>query len=133
MGCKGSQVRFLSPRPEIRKAVDNIIIMIHTINIKEKYFNLIKSGVKTVELRLYTRPFQQIKIGDKIQFINRDEKFIATVTGFVLSDTFKNLFTIIPVSDAGFSSVADALNVMETFYPVKRQLEQGVVGIKIKI
>ena len=50
--------------------------MIHKITIKEKYFNLIKSGQKTVELRLYTLPFQQIKIGDRLEFINKDKSMI---------------------------------------------------------
>lgn len=109
------------------------IAMIHKITIKEKYFKLIKSGQKTVELRLYTLPFQQIKIGDRLEFINKDKSMITNVTGLVLSDTFKNLFTIIKPTDAGFSSVKEALDIMETFYPIHRQLDKGVVGIKIKL
>ncbi len=41
-----------------------------------KYFNLIHEGKKTVELRLYNNKCQQIKIGDKIEFINNGYSFI---------------------------------------------------------
>lgn len=105
---------------------------VHTITIKEKYFNLIKSGKKTIELRLYSLPFQQMKVGDTLIFVNKGQNAVTTITGFVLSDTFKNLFTIISPNDAGFSSVKEALDVIETFYPVERQLKKGVVGIKVK-
>lgn len=104
----------------------------HTITIKEKYFNLIKSGKKTIELRLYSLPFQQMKIGDTLLFINKDQKLATTITGFVLSDTFENLFSMITPTDAGFSSVKEALDIIETFYPIERQLKKGVVGIKVK-
>lgn len=104
----------------------------HTITIKEKYFNLIKNGKKTIELRLYSLPFQQMNVGDTLIFVNKGQSTTTIITGFVFSDTFKNLFTIVSPKDAGFNSVNEALDVIETFYPIERQLKKGVVGIKVK-
>ena len=42
----------------------------HNMSVKEKYYNLLKSGKKTIELRLFDEKRQKIKIGDIIEFSN---------------------------------------------------------------
>ena len=53
----------------------------HTMNVKTKYYNLLKSGKKIIELRLFDEKRQKIKIGDEILFSdssNQDDNFKAS-------------------------------------------------------
>ena len=40
----------------------------HKLNVKEKYYNMLKSGTKTIELRLFDEKRRKIKVGDTIEF-----------------------------------------------------------------
>lgn len=40
------------------------------MNVKTKYYNLLKSGSKTIELRLFDEKRKKIKVGDNIIFAN---------------------------------------------------------------
>jgi len=106
---------------------------IHNMSLKEKYFNLIKNGSKTIELRLFDDKRQKIQIGDKIKFTNNDESFEVNVVGLVRAQTFEDLFQIIPVQRCGFNSSIEALDIMEQFYTKQMQNKQGVVGIVVKL
>ena len=44
----------------------------YNMTLKQPYFDLIKAGKKTVELRLYDEKRRQIKVGDEITFQNGD-------------------------------------------------------------
>lgn len=107
--------------------------MIHNMSLKEKYFNLIIKGEKTIELRLFDDKRQKIQIGDKIKFMNNDISFEVNVIGLVRAQTFKELFNIIPVTRCGFTSEEDALFIMEQFYSKEMQRKNGVIGIVVKL
>ena len=57
----------------------------HKMNVKTKYYNLLESGEKTIELRLFDEKRQKIKIGDKIIFSDSSDNtrtFNAVVVNF---------------------------------------------------
>lgn len=46
----------------------------HEMKLSEPYYSLVKSGEKTVEIRVYDKKRQELKKGDKINFTKRDGK-----------------------------------------------------------
>ena len=109
----------------------------HNMRIKQPYFDMIRSGEKIFELRLYDDKRAKIKPGDRIIFSHTDKNGITTefsteVLGLVRARNFDDLFTIISFVKCGFDSVGEAETIMEQFYPEDAQRKFGVVAIAIK-
>lgn len=107
----------------------------HKLNVKEKYYNLLKSGSKTIELRLFDDKRKNIKIGDRIEFSNTsdaNDKFISEVINLHSAEDFTKLCQKIDCKKAGFSSNAELITALEEFYSQSKQKEFGVIGIEIK-
>ncbi|MFI3242273.1 MAG: ASCH domain-containing protein [Alphaproteobacteria bacterium] len=105
------------------------------MKVDEKYFNLLKGGKKTIELRLFDEKRALIKVGDVLEFSNiSDEKdcFKAVVVKLHKAESFAHLCNIIDISKAGFDTKEELLKVLEEFYPLEKQKKYGVVGIEIK-
>ena len=111
-------------------------ITIHHMKLHSSPFEMIKSGEKTIELRLFDEKRQKIKVGDKIIFTN-------TVTGETLTrivaklhcfDSFDALYKFLPLLQCGYTPEdidrahpAD----MEQYYSLEEQKKYGVVGIEL--
>ena len=107
----------------------------HTMNVKTRYYNLLKSGEKTIELRLFDEKRQKIKIGDEILFSdssNQNDSFKAIVLNLYRAESFKKLCKMILPAQAGFSSEQELVGCLEEFYPPSVQKKFGIVGIEIK-
>jgi len=104
----------------------------HNMTLKQPYFNLIKEGKKTIELRLYDAKRRKIEIGDTITFQNGDNFHTVQVKGFFTAPTFKELFRYIDPKYAGLGTVENAIKIMEQFYDKEAQGKFGVVGICIE-
>ncbi len=105
------------------------------LNVKEKYYNMLKQGTKTIELRLFDDKRKNIKVGDIIEFSNNsdsEDTFLAQVVKLHRADNFEELCNKINCHNAGFETNQDLMNVLEEFYSLERQKELGVVGIEIK-
>lgn len=99
------------------------------MNLSSKPFDMIKDGRKTVELRLYDEKRRQIKIGDEIEFTGLDggEKLLARV---------EELYGSLDLTECGYTeeNVGRASpSDMEKYYPKEKQLDHGVVGIRISL
>ena len=99
-------------------------------------FEMIKSGEKTIELRLYDEKRQQIKVGDIIIFTNtvNGEKMCATVKKLHRFDSFEELYKTLPLLQCGY--VPEDVNTahpsdMEQYYSAEEQKQYGVVGIEL--
>ena len=107
----------------------------HFMHLQPVFFNLVKSGVKTVELRAWDEKRKQIKPGDEIVF--RTDGTTDTITVrvkyLVVAYDFTELFKTVDVKQTGFDSVEIALQTMEPFYSRAQQHETGVVGIGIEL
>ena len=107
----------------------------HAMNVKTKYYRLLKSGVKTIELRLYDEKRQKIKVGDTVLFSDSSDEtdhFSAMVVALHRADSFSSLCEQIDPAAAGFSSSRELLEVLGEFYTSAAQKKYGVVGIEIK-
>ncbi|MGN0919639.1 MAG: ASCH domain-containing protein [Alphaproteobacteria bacterium] len=110
--------------------------MMHTMKVKTQYYRLLKTGKKTVELRLFDEKRQKIKIGDTICFSDLSDAtdtFEAKVVALYPADSFEALCTQITPAQAGFESQEELLSVLAAFYPPEAQKEFGVLGIEISV
>ena len=108
----------------------------HTMKVQTKYYQLLKSGVKTVELRLWDEKRQQIKVGDEITFSdlsNTMDTFTAQVLALHHTSSFDELCDIISPAQAGFATKEELITCLQEFYTPEAQAQYGVVGIEIKI
>ena len=107
------------------------------MNLDYLPFEMIKSGQKTIELRLNDEKRQLIKIGDKIVFTNTNTKEKLTVTVIKLHkfETFNELYDSLPLLKCGYTdsdlSTAHPSD-MEVYYSKEKQMTYGVLGIEIE-
>lgn len=113
--------------------------MEHKMKLQAKPMELIKSGEKTIELRLYDEKRRKISAGDTICFENvenRDDILKAEVLALYVFESFEELYRELPLTDCGYgaenAASADPQD-MELYYSKAEQANCGVVGIKIKL
>lgn len=110
---------------------------IHEMGLYKEYFNGIKEGRKTVEVRLNDEKRRKIKIGDFIEFIdvtNQDEKLKVSVTNLRKYNSFEEMYKSIPFSDfdcAGWS-MKDMIDGTYEIYPPEQEKKLGTLAITIK-
>lgn len=99
-------------------------------------FEMIKSGKKTFELRLYDEKRQKIKVGDEIIFTStvNGEMLSRTVKGIHIFESFYELYKSLPLLKCGYTAdnvdSASPLD-MERYYSIDEQKNLGVVGIEL--
>lgn len=89
--------------------------------LADEPYEKIKSGEKTVEIRLYDEKRKMIKVGDAITFYRknyRDEWITAAVVSLRRFDSFKALFesTLFPLTGCGSMTVDEATDSMYRYY-----------------
>ena len=105
----------------------------HQLTLATEPFNAITSSNKTIESRLYDEKRQKIQIGDQIVFTNRDkpsQTATVEVVGLLRYATFHDLFSHNDPRKFGGESVEWLENQMNGFYPLDKQLQNGVIGIE---
>ena len=112
--------------------------MIHKMKLNKEPYELIKKGIKKIELRLNDDKRKKIKAGDTLLFINIEtQKWIATtVKKIYIAPSFEELFSshINNKEIFGFScdiSKSEMVNAMRRYYSEEREKAIGVVGIEI--
>lgn len=108
----------------------------HSLQLATVPFNAIISGLKVIEARLYDDKRQLIKIGDIIEFTNRespDQKVSVKVIGLLRYETFRDLFSHNLPEKFGGRSVEWLENQIIEFYSIKEQMLNGVIGIEFEL
>ena len=120
--------------------VESIVCLIrkttHEMKLHASPFEMIKSGIKTIELRLFDEKRQKIKAGDDIIFTNTasGEKMCATVKKLHLFGSFEELYQTLPLLQCGYTAEdVDTAHPsdMEQYYSGEEQQKYGVVGIEL--
>ncbi len=113
--------------------------MTHTMKLMPSPFNMIRSGTKTIELRLYDSKRQKIQIGDNILFTNIDnplETIEVKVVDLYIFNSFKALYSELPLSECGYTEKdlkTASPHDMDKYYTKEDQEKYGVIGIKISL
>lgn len=112
--------------------------MTHEMKLQPEYYNFILDGTKRIEIRLYDKKRQSIKLGDTIKFLKEpelSESFNAKVTGLLRYDSFKDMFKDFDISILSDKSMTkeELIKVLEQFYTKEKQEQYGVLGIRIEL
>lgn len=110
--------------------------MIHNMKFHSAPFGMIKSGKKTIELRLYDEKRQKIKPGDQILFTNTatGETLEKTVVKLHIFSDFTALYEALPLLQCGYTEediAAAHPDDMNVYYSAEEQAKYGVLGIEI--
>lgn len=111
--------------------------MFISMKLQPKPFEAIKSGRKTIEMRLWDEKRKHITVGDTIEFVNEQDKseiVLTKVVGVHVYPTFKELYRDYRKEELGYAEdeIADPKD-MEKFYPLAEQEKYCVVGLEIRV
>lgn len=108
--------------------------MKHEMKLNDNPFNSIKEGTKTIELRLNDEKRKLVKIGDSIEFTNRDtnEKILTKVEELYKYPSFEELYKHFDKIEMGYKEdEIPSPEDMNQYYSKEKQEKYGVLGIKI--
>ena len=108
----------------------------HQMKLRPAPFEMIRSGKKTVELRLYDEKRRTIAVGDRIVFTNTDsgETLTRRVAALHRFDSFEALYKALPLTQCGYTEEnvgAASPSDMEAYYSKEEQEKYGVLGIAL--
>ncbi len=107
------------------------------MELQNAYYNFILKGTKRIELRLYDEKRQKIKLGDVITITNAQtqEEFEVKVVGLLHYETFHDLFKDYEIEVLADKSMTkeELMSELEKFYPVEKQKQYNVLGIRVEL
>lgn len=104
------------------------------IHCEDPWFSLIRKGIKPVEGRKSTHSYKKIKVGDKINFTNGTENFLAIVTEIREYATIENYLEDVTLEKAlpGIKTVEEGLNIYYQWSSEEKIRQYGFLGIFVK-
>lgn len=102
------------------------------MHVQQRYFDLLKAGIKSVEFRLNDAKRRSIKVGDTIRFVCETDpsSFITlTVSDIVFSPAFETLITQIDQTLLGGIAPQQQLEELEAIYESASVQRHGVVAL----
>ena len=111
---------------------------LHSMKLNPAPFEMIKSGQKTIELRLFDEKRRQIAPGDTIVFTHSEtgETLRAAVVKLHRFDSFEALYESLPLLQCGYTEkdihTAHPAD-MAQYYSAEQQEKYGVVGIELHL
>ena len=113
--------------------------MKHVMKLHSAPFEMIQSGRKTIELRLYDEKRRLISVGDEIEFVNSSDptaSLCCRVIALHKFASFEELYGNLPLLKCGYTeddiSVATPSD-MDIYYSKEKQKQYGVIGIEIEL
>ena len=109
--------------------------MKYNMNLNNRPFKSIKEGTKTIELRLNDEKRSLLKVGDEIEFTNRDtnEKLSVYIINLHKYPSFKELYKHFNKIEMGYAEDEPSESKdMEAYYSKEEQDKYGVLGIEIR-
>lgn len=107
------------------------------MELQNAYYNFILKGTKRIELRLYDEKRKNIKLGDIITVTNAqtNEEFEVKVVGLLQYETFDDLFFDFDIEVLADKSMTkeELKNELEKFYPIDKQKQYNVLGIRLEL
>lgn len=111
----------------------------HVMNLTPAPMQEIRTGNKTIELRLNDEKRKQISVGDTIKFINTEDSndtLRVKVVDLFLFSSFAELYDNLPLLNCGYNEdniTTASPEDMEMYYSREKQNKYGVVGIEISL
>ena len=108
----------------------------YRMHLDDKHFKNVKEGNKTVEIRLNDKKRREFKVGDTIEFENRqgDGKLEATITELNIYTSFEELYKHEDKVSMGYKADEVACpDDMSVYYSEEDQIKNGVVAIHFNL
>jgi len=106
------------------------------MSVRHRYFEMIKTGTKDIELRAYDDKRKKMKVGDKFLLYDAektDNFIICKILNMHIAPDFETLFSKIDIQRSGFDSIAQLKEVVFKFITEQEFAKNAVVGIEIKV
>ena len=105
-----------------------------SIHCEDPWFSYIRQGIKPVEGRKSTHSYKKIKAGDKINFSNGTESFLANVTEIREYDSIENYLEDVTLEKAlpGIKTLEEALSIYYQWSSEEKIRQYGFLGIFVK-
>ncbi len=112
--------------------------MLHKMSLNEEYFDLIKSGQKTIEIRLNDAKRRKVMVGDTIEFTklpDQDEFLKVIVKDLRNYKTFKEMYEDLPPSIMGCEgwSLQELMDGTYDIYSLEQEEQYGVLAIEFRL
>lgn len=110
--------------------------MKHNMKLQPHPFEMIKKGIKTIEMRLYDEKRQEVNIGDEIEFLNMETNEVLNVKVIKIHrySNFEELYSYFSKEQLGYRKEEIAKpEDMSKYYSKEDILKYGVLGIEIKL
>ena len=110
--------------------------MVYNMQLHHRPFTSIKSGRKTIEMRLNDDKRRLLKVGDMVEFmdVNTGEMLVCEVVKLHHYASFEELYQNHDKISIGYTDdeVADPKDML-VYYPQEEIAKYGVVGIEVKV
>jgi len=107
--------------------------MIYKMKIQEESLNLIKSGDKTIEVRISNKERRNLQKEDIIEFIAESEKLFVKVMKVEEFSTFEEMIDSNNLNEFGskgrFSTKEEFLDILKAVYP---KIKDKILAIHVK-
>ena len=114
--------------------------MTHQMHLDHGPFQKIKTGVKTIELRLNDEKRRRIRVGDRILFTDSSDgadSVAAEVVALHPFKDFRELYAHLSLETCGYTTAEAVRNArpedMLAYYSMEQQRTYGVLGIEIRL
>lgn len=107
-----------------------------SMNLRHTYYEMVKSGQKDIELRLYDEKRRQMCAGDIVLIYdaeNPSDYIRREIVHMHIAQSFANLATQINVRRTGFDSLEQFSAAVSKFYTPAQESRYGVVGIELMV
>lgn len=107
-----------------------------SMSLRDTYYQMVVSGEKDIELRLYDDKRRQMRNNDIILIYNaqnRDKYIRAKIIRLHIAKSFADLSTKISMPRTGFNSLNSLMSAISQFYDAGTESKYGIVGIELGI
>ena len=107
-------------------------------HLDEDVLEVVKKGIKNVEVRVYDEKRRKMKIGDEIVFLKRpleEEKIVTRIVDLKVFKDFNELVNNYDIKRLYLDTFSkeEFINLLGRFYSKEEQEKYGVVAIEFEV
>ena len=107
-----------------------------SMSLRPEYYEMVRSGEKDIELRLYDEKRRRMCNGDIILIYNAqncNDYIRAKIVRLHIARSFADLATKISIPRTGFASLNALMSAVSKFYDSEMESKYGIVGIELGV
>lgn len=107
-----------------------------SMSLRPEYYEMVKSGEKDIELRMYDEKRRRMRNGDVLLIYNtqnRNDYIRAKIVRLHIAKSFADLATKISMSRTGFATLNALMMAISKFYDPDAESKYGIVGIELEV